>query len=119
MDDATLQTDAELFLKEFGEEITYTPSNGSPRAILAIVDRNPPEDIPEAPVGGMQKSITIQVANRSTSISDDDVGGISSAELDTGGDTVTLAVRIGGTPQVRPIAKLLEQDAGMLQLEVR
>lgn len=119
MDDAVLQADAELVLTEFGEEITYTPSGGSPRSILAIVDRNPPEDIPEAPAGGMQKGIMIEVANRETSIADDDIGGIGSAEVDTGGDIVTLAVRIGVAAQVRPIARIIEQDVGMLQLEVR
>lgn len=101
-----------VFLADFAESAIYTPRDGSlpPRSILAIVDRNPPQ-VPGMVERGPQDVLTIHVANSATA-------GISSGELDTGGDTVTIARRIGETAVVRRIVRLVAHDHGMLTLEV-
>lgn len=119
MDAEQLQADAEIFLTEFGEEITYRPAGGTARTILAVVDRNPPEPVPQSPIDVMGKAITIEVANRTTSTSDDEFGGIGSAELDTGRDNVDVVLRLGDSPETRRITNVLSQDLGMLRLDVR
>ena len=112
---------APAFLKDFGEDVVYTPSGGTPRTIKADVDRNPPAGIAEAPQGGVAPVAIVEVANRqsSTTTDTDGVGGISSSELNCGGDTLTLARRVGQTATARPITRLVGHDAGMLKLEVR
>jgi hypothetical protein len=54
----------------------------------------------------------VRVANDSTT-------GISSAELDTGGDQIELAPRIGETPIKKSVQYLTEHDEGMLVLICR
>lgn len=115
-----LSADAEAMMREWGEEISYSPAGGTPRAILAIVDRDVPRDV--AGAGGetvIRPATTIEVLNRSTSEAQDGFGGIGSSEMDTGGDKVSVSRRIGETPREMRIAQLLEQDEAMLTLEVR
>jgi len=104
-----LTGDAQTFLHDFGETVTYKPRSGKPRAIKAVVDRSPP-----APVepGAIAPLATITVAN-------DQHEGIASDQLDTGGDEVDMAVRVGAEPTTRTITALLDQDDGMITLEVR
>ena len=66
----------------------YVPLGGTPRAIKAIVRRQPPETAAEL-ARGLMPSIEITVRNDSTH-------GISSAELNTGGDAIRVAEMIGG-----------------------
>ena len=109
--------DVELFLNTYGEEIIYHPKSGNPRRILGVIDRNLPMSITESGAG-MRKQINIHVANRETDKDDDNYGGIGSAELDTGGDKVSLPLRLGSELETRPIIGLLEQDDEMLALEL-
>lgn len=109
-DDLLVDTTDE-FLETFGEDIKYLPAGGGQREIVAIVDRGQPAPLDGAP-HGHSPLLTISVANDSTT-------GISSSEIDTGGDKVELAVRIGETVQQRRITKVLSQDAGMMKLEIR
>jgi hypothetical protein len=129
----------DAFLNQFGESITYQPlgglgnlpsgagealagssagifheftvGEGLERTITAIIDREQPGELPGAGQG-ISPITRITVAN-------DAVKGISSSEVDAGGDRVELALRIGETPQLRRITQIVEQDAGMLTLEVR
>ena len=101
------------------EQITYTPAGEDARTILAIVDRDVAGDVGGPGEAVIRPDISIEVLNRATAYADDGFGGISSAELDTGGDTVTLARRIGETARVMRVAQLLGQDEAMLTLEVR
>lgn len=112
----TFQTEltatAEEFLDTLGAEtIVYLPAGGGERAIGAIVNRDPPAELGEAPHGHSPLAVIV-VRNDSTE-------GISSAELDTAGDKVRYAVRLGKTPKDRRITGIISQDAGMLRLEVR
>jgi len=113
----TFQTElidtAEKFLDTLGSEaIVYLPAGGGERPIDAIVNRDPPAELGDAPHGHSPLAI-IAVRNNATD-------GISSAELDIGGgDKVRYAIRLGKTPQDRRITGIISQDAGMLRLEVR
>lgn len=100
--------------EHFAEPVTYYPHRfgtaGTPRSILAVVVRNqvatfnPDEQIvPE---------FEVRVANDSTT-------GISSSELNTGGDQIKFAGRVGETEQKRSVQYLVEHDTGMLVLICR
>lgn len=99
------------FLSTFGETVTYYPKAGGSREITAVVTRGQPAELDGAPHGHADR-LTIQVANDATT-------GISSDEVDTGGDEVKLARRIGETAANKRITKLISQDAGMMELELR
>ena len=110
-----LTIDAATFLADFGEDVIYTPRDGRPRTITAVVDRNPPSAIPEvvgAAGGGLAQRFVISVAN-------DELTGIAPDRLDTGGDAVHIAPRIGEALEEFRIAGIVSQDPGMIQLEVR
>ena len=110
--DDYLDDSASEFLTAFGVNIKYLPKGGGERQILAIVDIGQPNDLDGAPHGNAPL-LTISVANDSTT-------GISSSEVDTGGDKVELALRLGDTVQQRRITEILEdQDVGMMRLEIR
>ena len=89
------------FCLEFGEDVVYTPLNGTARTILAVVDRDQgaaehgPATVPQ---------FRVTACNRTTSktTDDDGVGGIGSDEINLGGDLATLAKRIGelGIPTI-------------------
>lgn len=107
-----------VFLNDqhFAETVTYYPHRfhtaavRDPRSIKAVVIRNqvavfnPDEQI--------LTEFEVRVANDSTL-------GISSAELDTGGDKIELAAKIGDTPAKRSIQYMTEHDEGMLVLICR
>jgi len=98
----------------FAETVTYYPHRfgtaATPRSIKAVIVRNqvatfnPDEQIvPE---------FEVRVANDATT-------GISSTELNTGGDKIKLAARVGETATKRSIQYLTEHDEGMLVLVCR
>ncbi len=98
-------------LANFSESITYVPASGDERTIDALIDRRiPPQPVP--PGRGVRSFLLVSVANNSTT-------GISSAEIDTGGDTLRLAKRLGETATTVGIAKIVSHDNGMMTLEVR
>lgn len=109
--DDNLEGSGDLFLDEFGEDITYHPSGGSDRAIQAIVTRLGPANLEGLPIGRAER-LEIEVLN-------DTVFGIACSELNTGGDYVTLAARLGAAADRRRIVRLLSQDAEMIRLEVQ
>ena len=91
------------------ETLTYTPNGGAARSIAAVVNRpGRDEHLGRAAV----PTFAVQVINDSTL-------GIALSELDLGGDTITLAERVGGAAVTRKIVRLIEQDAEWVQIEVR
>lgn len=106
-----------LVVDDFAEVVTYYPHRfygdavREPRVIKAVVQREQTTAYSEDAVTNLPV-FQIHVAN-------DSVYGISSEELDTGGDQIELPPRDGETPQRRSILQLVTQDHGMLVLECR
>lgn len=97
-----------------GETCTYTKVGGTTRSIKAIIGRNQ-----ETSTGSNIKTstFTARVINDSTL-------GISSDEIDTGGDSLTFPRRINGTTKVWKIKSVsqpgssLNTSIGLMQLEL-
>lgn len=98
--------------QDFAETVTYWPRVGSSRSIKAVVIRDQIATLSED--GGQTNlpSFQVFVANTAT-------GGISSSEIDTGGDKIELPPRDGKTAEKRSITQITEQDHGMLVIECR
>jgi len=97
---------------DFDEAVIYTKPDGSTRAIRGWVNRTPPEQYQ----GQAMPLAEVLVANSSTK-------GISSAEIDFGGDTIAVALDLGKPAQAYSVHKPRDgqnwQDAGMLRLLLR
>lgn len=96
---------------DFAESVVYYPYSGEPRTIDVVIERqqvqlNPEDGDTLTPV------FLVHVANNATE-------GISSDELNVGGDTMEIAVRVGETPTMRRVIRLLGHDEGMIDLECR
>jgi len=109
-DDELVATAAD-FLAAFGEDVTYYPLVGDARAIKMVVIRNGISPVTGMPVGSGPDTQGI-VANSA-------VTGISSDEVDRGGDEVDLEVNLGETAQRRPITSIVDQDVGMVTYGLR
>lgn len=102
---------------DFAEVVTYHPrryfggADPVPRSINAVVIR---EQIAVISEDGDTVAPMWQVH-----VANDNALGISSAELDLGGDQIELAPRDGKTAERRTITQLITQDHGMLVLECR
>lgn len=102
---------------EFAETVIYHPHRyygevaRSARTIKAVVLR---EAISVLTQDGDTVAFNFQVH-----VANDAVTGISSEELDTGGDKLEFAPRDGKAAEVRSITQLTTQDHGMLVLECR
>jgi len=111
----TLTTEMALMAAEAieyaGESVSYVPAGGDARSIRAVVNRT---DAAGLGVAGEAVSPQITVA-----VLNDETDGISSDEVDTGGDKITLALRLGETAQSRRITRIVQQDAATLIVEVR
>ena len=107
--DLALKASADsFFLLPDVETIIYLPLSGGSRSISAIVSRPGPAEIGPL-AGGSRPHIELLVKNDATK-------GISSDEIDTGGDRVTVALRKGITAVKLRITEILHQDAAMMRL---
>lgn len=97
---------------EFGESLVYTKKTGVTRTIRGRVERSAPETV----TGFPSPAIVLKVPNSTTY-------GFTMAEVDFGGDTVTVARRIGETPQALRIHRLAtgqrDHDQGAVYVELR
>jgi hypothetical protein len=110
--DETLAAAAATFMLLPGAEwIDYLPASGSKRRIQAVITRAGPESIGEFD-GGSRPVFEILVINDSTD-------GVSSDELDTGGDKFEVAYNVNEIPRLVRILRLVNHDAGHLLLEVQ
>lgn len=106
-----LATQADNFIEQCGSEtIAYQPKGGGSRSISAIIDRNPVSGVPGSPHGRSPKFLIFVKNSTST--------GISSAEVNTGGDKISFEPRIGEAAQSRSIQAVQWHDTGMMYLEV-
>lgn len=117
---------ARLLVRDYGEEVTFFPGGvGSPRTIMAIVER----DSFENPAGfsdGIAPHIVVKVMdNNGASTATDGLGGIGYDELSTGGSnpqTITLEVVKGsGTTEARNVIRRIPElsNGGILAIEIR
>ena len=96
---------------DFAESIVYYKRNGRSREIKAVVIREALGVLPED--GNVVYPLfEVHVAN-------DQSSGISSDEINLGGDELAFPNRVGEAPKRRSILKLLSHDEGMLVLECR
>ena len=96
---------------DFAEPVVYYKKTGKARPIDAVVVRDALAILPEdgdtvTPV------FEIHVAN-------DIVKGISSEELNLGGDMIAFAPRVGQPVERREIIRLLSHDEGMIHVQCR
>lgn len=96
---------------DFAEPVVYYKKTGKARPIYAVVVRDALAILPE---DGDTVTPVFEIA-----AANDIVKGISSEELNLGGDMIAFAVRVGQAIQRRTITKLLAHDEGMLTLECR
>lgn len=96
---------------DFAETVIYYDRSGEARCIAAVVVREALSIFPEDG-DAITPVFEIHVAN-------DSENGISSEELNLGGDSLAFAVRVGQDRSKRTIARLLSHDEGMLVLECR
>ena len=100
-----------LLLEQFGESIEYVPRSGGSRSILAIVEREPPA-VMDAAGNAVVPQFVVRVYNSCRS-------GISSQEMDTGGDQVRFVRRIGEViPETYSVGQILSQSGGVLRFTV-
>lgn len=118
---ASIDSDADslfISLSDFAEAVTYLPRqlSGQPakpsRQINAVVFREAMENAGEDNSESITPIFEVHVANNP-------VTGISSTEINKGGDQISLPVRDGLTPVARTIVMIQSQDHGMLVLQCR
>ena len=107
IDDAAIFTST----SDFGESVVYRPATGVPRTIAATVFRQLAETISDDE-NRVVPVFEVHVANSCTT-------GISSKEINLGGDTISIAARNGLAATTRPVVQIIEQDEGMLVLQCR
>lgn len=96
---------------DFAEPVVYCPKSGNSRPIQAVVIREQLAILPEDG-DNVTPLFEVHVANSKTD-------GISSSELNLGGDAIEFALRVGQPVSKRNIQRLLGHDEGMLILECR
>jgi len=99
-DDTLAAAAGSFFLLPGHETVTYFPASGSARRIIAVITRSEP---------GRMPVINALVMNSSSE-------GIASDEVDTGGDKIECAKRVGEKPGLLRITEVLNQDAGLILL---
>lgn len=98
---------------DFAESVKYWPRGASVgRTINAVVIRDQITTFSED--GGQTNLPAFQVFVANTA-----AGGISSTEINTGGDQIEFPPRDGKTAERRSITQITEQDHGMMVLECR
>ena len=111
LQDQFLADNAGIFdLDGFAESVTYTPLGGSLRTIHAVIERHPRDRMSQS--GELWKpSVVVSVANDSTT-------GISSADTNTVGGVINIAIRLGQTAKALTIQhdNIESQDGGVLRL---
>ena len=90
------------------ETLTYTPRGGSARSIEGLVERPGNEDTMHAASPALRVTVL-----------SDDTDGIATDEVDTGGDTLSVAERVGEAAATRQITAVESQDEDWLTVEVR
>lgn len=88
--------------------IVYLPKAGGSRSIQAVIDYVGAQAL-DGLKGGSRPHVELYVRN-------DAAAGISSREIDTGGDKVQVPLRRGRSVRTIRIVQILAQDRAMLRL---
>ena len=111
--DDTLAVAADaVFLLPNMEYVTYIPASGSQRRIKALVERHDEGDNINRISPTARPEPTVLVKNSTTD-------GISSGEINTGGDKMEVALRDRNKPITVRITELISHDAGWCKLAVQ
>ena len=97
------------------EKLLYRPRVGRPRTILAIVERLTPEESGHGAAPVLHVTAVNAAADGLFS------GDPARSGVDVGGDQIEIALRFGGIPEKRRIARIVpdETDASACCVEVR
>lgn len=110
--DQALQLSVGSVLDELSaKQITYRPRIGSSRNIEAIIEYPGPEAI-NGLAGGSRPVLDIFVENKS-------IKGISSAEVDIGGDELDVPLRYGLTNKEVRIIQIVNQSKAILHIRAQ
>jgi len=90
------------------QTVYYLPKSGGSRSINAIVTYLGPQTM-DGLRGGSRPHFDISVRNSS-------VYGISSRELNTGGDKIQIPMRMGRSVRTVRLVNLIAQDRAMLRI---
>jgi hypothetical protein len=90
------------------EMVLYRPTNGRPRVIIGLIDREGPQDV----LTTLTPQIVVTVLN-------DERYGIPSKLLDTGTDRLDVAERIGHPSEPRAIQSVRSHDADWVSVVVK
>jgi hypothetical protein len=116
-DDLFAEVGVPMLQQQFGEWLVYLPKNGKPRPFWALhVQREPPQQLGELE-GTVSPKVIVDAPN-------DVVSGVSSREINTGGDEVVVAMRKGAVDKVfgpipRRIIGLVSDCNGVTRFEVQ
>jgi len=106
-----LAADSSMFMGDFGEPITLrNKQTDAERSITAVVNRETFQPIPGTNMTPSPR-MTIAVPNSS-------VTGITSQELDNDIWSVLIPIEVGGEAIERRLGAMLQQDDGVLTIEV-
>ena len=111
----TIQADARTVFcnaDDFAESLVYYPRLGESRCINGVVVRESLTTLAEDGGETVVPTFEIHVENDSTY-------GISSDEINLGGDALAFAIRVGEARSTRTITRIMSHDEGMLVLECR
>lgn len=96
-------------IRQFGEPVQYWKAGATAaRSIQAMVERGTPEIIAETGDVNSQ-AIIVRVKNSTCD-------GIGSTEVDTGGDEISVPLRVSDTAERRSIVKVLNDNAGLVRV---
>lgn len=106
-----LLSDADkAFLKEFKEDVVYTPFGGQARVIKAVIERDRLDSSPQDQSRMLHRQFTIQIQN-------DPVKGVIT--VNKGNDLVSFPVIEGEVSVDWRVIEVLHKDAGMWRLMVQ
>lgn len=98
-------------INDFAEVVTYYARHGSARDITVQVFRDA--------LGVLAEDGDTVLPTFEIHVKNDATLGISSEELNLGGDSIEFAIRVGQAKSRRSITRLVSHDEGMLILECR
>lgn len=108
-----LAADSSVFVDDFGESVRFRASSSSTaRTLTAVVLRSPADDDSDSPFSGTRQQPTrIRLRN--------DTGkGVKPEQITIDESQIEVAADVGEFKRWRNITRIVQQDAGMVLVEV-